>query len=112
MDRLDETDFRILNGLVRNGKVSFADLGKTVGLSPHGAGDRVGRLKRTGVITRFTAVIELANVGRATRLDTDAPRELFRERAITDGARVPTDCWRHAYPTGEPVALEDRAPGN
>ena len=44
--------------------MSYADLGKEVGLSPHGAADRVRRLRRAGVITRFAAIIDIANVGR------------------------------------------------
>lgn len=62
---LDDTDFRILNALIANGRESFADLGKAVGLSPHGTADRVRRLQRSGVIRGFTAVIEHANVGRS-----------------------------------------------
>ena len=62
---LDHTDFRILNVLVQNGRASFAELGKEVGLSAHGAADRVRRLTRAGVITRFTAVVEAANIGRS-----------------------------------------------
>ncbi|MGH3026681.1 MAG: Lrp/AsnC family transcriptional regulator, partial [Gaiellaceae bacterium] len=61
---LDDTDFQILNRLLANGRESFSDLGKAVGLSPHGAADRVRRLRRAGVITRFTAIVDLANVGR------------------------------------------------
>ena len=61
---LDATDFQIINRLRENGRESFSDLGKAVGLSPHGAADRVRRLQRAGVITRFTAVVDLANVGR------------------------------------------------
>lgn len=63
--QLDNTDFRILNALVANGRLSFADLGKAVGLSPHGAADRVRRLERSGVISGFTALVNLANVGRS-----------------------------------------------
>jgi Lrp/AsnC family leucine-responsive transcriptional regulator len=62
---LDETDFRILNALVENGRASFADLGQHVGLSPHGAADRVRRLQRSGVITGYTATVALDSVGRA-----------------------------------------------
>jgi Lrp/AsnC family leucine-responsive transcriptional regulator len=62
---LDSVDFQILNVLLRNGRESFADLGKAVGLSPHGAADRVRRLQRAGVITGFTAVVALENVGRS-----------------------------------------------
>ena len=61
---LDSTDFQIINRLVANGRESFSDLGKSVGLSPHGAADRVRRLERAGVISRFTAIVDLANVGR------------------------------------------------
>jgi Lrp/AsnC family leucine-responsive transcriptional regulator len=62
---LDATDFRILNALVANGRASFASLGEAVGLSPHGAADRVRRLQRAGIITGFTATVALENVGRA-----------------------------------------------
>ena len=62
---LDQTDFRILRMLIENGRASYATLGKEVGLSAHGAADRVRRLQRSGVITGFTAVVEPANLGRS-----------------------------------------------
>jgi Lrp/AsnC family leucine-responsive transcriptional regulator len=61
----DDLDFKIINRLVANGRESFSDLGKAVGLSPHGAADRVRRLQRAGVIAGFTTLVNLANVGRA-----------------------------------------------
>lgn len=61
---LDPTDVRIINHLVRNGRMSFADLGAEVGLSPHGAAARVRRLQAAGVIERFTAVVSAERVGR------------------------------------------------
>jgi Lrp/AsnC family leucine-responsive transcriptional regulator len=61
---LDETDIRIVNVLVRNGRASFASIGEHVGLSPHGAADRVRRLQSAGVITGFSATVELGHVGR------------------------------------------------
>ena len=80
---LDGTDFRIVDELVRNGRVSFASLGGLVGLSPHGAANRVRRLTRAGVITGFTAVVDLERVGRAidafidVRLQPTVPPEDF-----------------------------------
>jgi Lrp/AsnC family leucine-responsive transcriptional regulator len=62
---LDETDFRIVTMLVRNGRASFAAIGAEVGLSAHGAADRVRRLQRAGVITGFTARVDLEGIGRA-----------------------------------------------
>src|SRR3954465_14466025 len=61
---LDDIDFRIINALVRNGRTPFASLGAEVGLSPHGAADRVRRLERAGIVTRFTAPVALGGVGR------------------------------------------------
>lgn len=60
----DATDVRIINALIRNGRASFASLGAEVGLSPHGAADRVRRLQRAGIITGFTASVALESVGR------------------------------------------------
>ena len=54
-----------MDELVRNGRASFSKLGQLVGLSPHAAADRVRRLTRAGVITGFTAVVDLERVGRA-----------------------------------------------
>ncbi|HEY6759142.1 MAG TPA: Lrp/AsnC family transcriptional regulator [Baekduia sp.] len=62
---LDATDFRILNQLVENGRASFASLGEAVGLSAHGAADRVRRLERSGIITGYAATVPLESVGRA-----------------------------------------------
>ena len=62
---LDPIDFRIVNALIRNGRASYASLGEEVGLSAHGTADRVRRLQRTGIITGFTATVDLESVGRA-----------------------------------------------
>lgn len=61
---IDEIDQRILNLLRGNGRASYASIGDEVGLSPHGAADRVRRLERAGVVTGYTATIDLGRVGR------------------------------------------------
>ena len=61
---MDQIDLRILNQLIQNGRQTYAALGDTVGLSPHGAADRVRRLERAGVITGYAATVDLASVGR------------------------------------------------
>lgn len=62
---LDETDHRILSLLATNGRASFASIGEEIGLSPHGAADRVRRLEREGAITGYSASIDLGVVGRS-----------------------------------------------
>jgi Lrp/AsnC family leucine-responsive transcriptional regulator len=58
-------DDRILGILARNGRASYASIGAEVGLSPHGAADRVRRLERDGVIAGYTARIDPAGLGRS-----------------------------------------------
>lgn len=62
--KLDPTDFRIIRALVQDGRASYAQLGAAVGLSPHGAADRVRRLRHGGVIRGFTALIDPDQLGR------------------------------------------------
>lgn len=61
---MDDVDHRILNILRVKGRESYAAIGAEVGLSPHGAADRVRRLERAGVITGYAATIDLDRVGR------------------------------------------------
>ena len=62
---MDAIDDAILGILATNGRASFAAIGEEVGLSPHGAADRVRRLERDGVITGYAARIDPAGVGRS-----------------------------------------------
>jgi Lrp/AsnC family leucine-responsive transcriptional regulator len=62
---MDAIDHRILNLLRTNGRASYASIGGEVGLSPHGAADRIRRLERAGAINGYTAKIDLGHVGRA-----------------------------------------------
>src|SRR3954468_15166977 len=71
---LDRTDYTIINALLHNGRASFRTLGAAVGLSPHGAADRVRRLERAGIITGFTATVALESVGRGLDAFIDVRR--------------------------------------
>ena len=61
---VDDTDREILGELTRNGRISYRDLGAAVGLSANAAADRVRRLRADGVITGFTATVDLGATGR------------------------------------------------
>src|ERR1700712_5750965 len=62
---MDTINDRILSILATNGRASFASIGAEVGLSPHGAADRIRRLERDGVISGYSARIDPAGIGRA-----------------------------------------------
>jgi DNA-binding Lrp family transcriptional regulator len=62
---LDGVDHRILDELRADGRLSMNELATRVSISRANAYQRVERLRRDGVITGFTAVIDHARAGLA-----------------------------------------------
>ena len=63
---MDAVDQRIIALLVGDARASFAEIGSKVALSAPAVKRRVDRLRSSGVIKGFTAVIEPAAVGWTT----------------------------------------------
>ncbi|MER8232353.1 Lrp/AsnC family transcriptional regulator [Streptomyces sp. NPDC101490] len=59
----DATDWRILEALQSEGRATFAELARTVAMSPSAVTERVRRLEETGVITGYTAVVDQERLG-------------------------------------------------
>jgi DNA-binding Lrp family transcriptional regulator len=64
--QIDATDQRIIALLVSDARSSFAEIGAKVSLSAPAVKRRVDRLRSSGVIKGFTAVIDPAAVGWTT----------------------------------------------
>jgi Lrp/AsnC family leucine-responsive transcriptional regulator len=62
-ESLDGTDWRIIAALQRDGRVSYAELARTVAMSPSAVTERVRRLEETGIITGYSAVIDPERLG-------------------------------------------------
>jgi Lrp/AsnC family leucine-responsive transcriptional regulator len=60
---LDAKDRRILGLVQRDGKMSQALIAKTVGLSTAAVNERLKKLEASGVIRRFTALVDPKSVG-------------------------------------------------
>jgi Lrp/AsnC family transcriptional regulator, leucine-responsive regulatory protein len=60
---VDAVDRQIIAALRINGRATYADLGRQVGLSASAVHERVGKLESTGVITGYHAVVEPNAVG-------------------------------------------------
>ncbi len=60
---LDQTDRKILGELAAEGRISFAELGRRVSLSPPAVAERVQRLERGGVIMGYRAEIDPRALG-------------------------------------------------
>jgi DNA-binding Lrp family transcriptional regulator len=64
--RMDAIDQRIIASLVADARSSYAEIGAAVSLSAPAVKRRVDRLRATGVIRGFTAVVDPASVGWTT----------------------------------------------
>lgn len=60
---LDAIAWKILECLQQNARMSFAELGRKVGLSTPAVAERVHRLEEAGVITGYHALVNPARLG-------------------------------------------------
>ena len=60
---LDSIAWKILEYLQQNARISFAELGRKVGLSTPAVAERVHRLEEAGVITGYHAIVNPARLG-------------------------------------------------
>lgn len=90
-DRFDEVDLHILRLLQDDGRMTNADLARTVGLSPPSVLQRVRKLEDLGVIRGYSTLLDQEKLGFgltvfaqiSLALHQEAPIERFR-RAIQD----------------------------
>jgi Lrp/AsnC family leucine-responsive transcriptional regulator len=66
--QLDPIAWKILESLQRNARLTFAELGRKVGLSTPAVAERVHRLEEAGVITGFYAEVNVAKLGVPIRV--------------------------------------------
>lgn len=93
MEKIDDTDARLLQAFRRYGKLSNIELSDKIGLSPSATSRRVAELERRGIISGYKVVIDRTKLGQnftayvtvGLSLHTKDAQEAF-ERAI---ARAP-----------------------
>jgi Lrp/AsnC family transcriptional regulator, leucine-responsive regulatory protein len=94
---LDESDRRILEELQRDGRLTMAELGRRISLSPPAVAERVQRLERSGVITGYKAVIDPKAIGyplAAVVRVRPASRQLHRIPEIAVATPEVVECYR------------------
>lgn len=62
--QLDRTDIKILKILQENGRITIKELAQKVHLSPTPVFERVHRMEASGVIERYTTVLNAARLGQ------------------------------------------------
>jgi Lrp/AsnC family leucine-responsive transcriptional regulator len=101
---IDAVDRQLIDLLLANGRASYAELARQVGLSSPAVHERVGKLEAAGVITGYRAVVDPAALG----LDVTALVSVIESDAVDDTgveAELRTlpevqSCWRVAGSEG------------
>ena len=65
---MDITDYKIIEILQEEGRISMKDLGKIVGLTSPAVSERVKRLEEAGVIEGYKAIVNPNALGRVYRI--------------------------------------------
>jgi Lrp/AsnC family leucine-responsive transcriptional regulator len=102
---LDELDRRIVGELQREGRLTMAELGRRVSLSPPAVADRVQRLERRGVITGYHARVDPKAVGYPVAAVVRVAPAQGQLQKIRDVARDTTEVIECHRITGEDCFL-------
>ena len=97
VNALDEANLRLLAELQLDARLSFAELGRRVGLSSPAVAERLGRLEETGVITGYRAEIDPRAVGFTLGVVIrirPAPRELRKVAELAQRTPEVVECHR------------------
>lgn len=94
-DRLDSVDVQLLKLLQEDGRMTNADLARRVKLSPPSVLQRIRRLEDSGLVSRYTAILDAERMGYklcvmamvSLALHQEQPIEGFR-KAIVDVPEV------------------------
>ena len=102
---LDEVDLRILRELVKDGRLSYREVARRVGVSVGTAQSRIQRMEEEGVIRGYAAIIDYEKLGYTLTVITEVTvskgKLLDTEKAI---AMLPSTCAVYDV-TGETDAM-------
>ncbi|RKN39177.1 Lrp/AsnC family transcriptional regulator [Streptomyces hoynatensis] len=94
---MDAVDRQLIQALRENGRASYAELGRLVGLSGPSVTDRINRLEAAGVITGYRATVDARSLGLGVtaligiQLSDAVDHEEVADR-LRDFAQI-EDCW-------------------
>jgi len=100
MEVVDTLDREILSILKDDARVPWQMLGERVGLSANAAADRVRRLIRRKIISRFTVIVDQRRLGRSLSAIIDA--RIATTPKFDDALRKRDDVVWAAHVTGVP----------
>jgi Lrp/AsnC family leucine-responsive transcriptional regulator len=102
---MDVTDYRIIEILQEDGRVSMKDLGKIVGLTSPAVSERVKRLEEAGIIQGYKAIVNPDKLGRVIKafIHISLPSDQYEE--FIEAARKDTRIVECHHITGDDCSL-------
>ena len=94
---LDATNLRLLAELQEDARISQAELGRRVGLSPPAVAERLSRLEREGTVTGYRADVDPRALGftlAAIIRMRPAPRQIPKVAEVAQGTPEVVECHR------------------
>ena len=90
LERLDTVDLQLLKLLQEDGRITNADLARRVKLSPPSVLQRVRKLEESGLVSRYTAILDADKLGYrlcvmamvSLALHQEKPIEGFRKAVV------------------------------
>ena len=98
---LDKINIAILNELQKDGRLSFSELGRRVGLSTPAATERVRRLEDAGVIAGYGARINPGALGYAITALIEVATTPGSYQQMLEFARATPAVWECYFVKGE-----------
>lgn len=99
LTNIDTIDWKILDLLADDGRMSLQEISQKVGLSPTPVSRRIRQLESRGIISSYAAIIDEAALGYqfsvfvSVQLSRQVDQDLMEfERSILDFPEV-SDCW-------------------
>jgi Lrp/AsnC family leucine-responsive transcriptional regulator len=92
---LDDTGWQLLQALQEDARLSFAELGRMVGLSPPAVAERVRRMEDAGIITGYRAQVNPEKIGlplMALIALTTTPQQYPQVIALINGLPEVLEC--------------------
>lgn len=79
MVKLDQLDVKILSELQKNGRLTKVKLSEKVNLSPSACHERVARLQEKGVVSSYTATLDISRILSVDTVFTEVTLKSHRQ---------------------------------
>ncbi len=104
---MDITDYKILDSLQRDGRISMKNLGAEVGLTSPAVSERVKRMEESGIIKGYRAIVDPDKVDKSIKafISVSIPSHNYK-KFLADALKNPNIVEAHHVTGGDSIILK------